>query len=561
MRLKKIMLSRRSFIKTGACGLSAGTFFPLLSAKEVPDLPVGNDYKALVCVYLHGGNDSLNMLPPADEANYQEYFDVRGGGDNPEEGIAVANTVFDLPDLDIQKLSSSANPYAAEDNQSAGLRGVYDVGLGLNVNGVMPEIAHLIRKQKIKIISNVGNLVEPLTKEDIASVHKEKPSYLFSHDNQRMQVDIGRADLDNGFGWAGRIADLWFGVEKYEGFPFGMNFSLRANGSRMLEGTKTRPYVVQSNPVAFNNMKIMPADGTPWVNWDEHLNRRSMYHYLYGADAMKPGDYSYARYSQNWGFYNDVPKPLDLIGRTKQVSPNYLKRVYQKMGMNALRTNDSVLAALVEPLVFDKKNSYGGDLFSVPEEETLGLSMNNFGKFIQNLETITKMMKVGVEKGYRRQIFLVQHGGFDTHGSQLEVHPRILRELSLGMEHFSSALEELGLSEKVVSYTTSDFGRTVSSNGDGTDHGWGGNQMIMGGGINQSQIIGKLPSLTIGGADDYSEQGRIIPKIANIQVQAELAHWFGVDEDNLKELFPHISNFQSDANDVTSSFLNLGFSS
>ena len=62
----------------------------------------------------------------------------------------------------------------------------------------------------------------------------------------------------------------------------------------MLEGTKTRPYVVQPNPVAFNNMKIMPADGTPWVNWDEHLNRRSMYHYLYGADAMKPGDYSYA---------------------------------------------------------------------------------------------------------------------------------------------------------------------------------------------------------------------------------------------------------------------------
>jgi uncharacterized protein (DUF1501 family) len=128
------------------------------------------------------------------------------------------------------------------------------------------------------------------------------------------------------------------------------------------------------------------------------------------------------------------------------------------------------------------------------------------------------------------------------------------------MEHFNLALEELGLSEKVVTYTTSDFGRTVSSNGDGTDHGWGGSQMIMGGGINQSEIIGKLPSLVIGGADDYSEQGRIIPAIANIQVQAELAHWFGVDRTYLRELFPHISNFQSDANDVTSSFINLGFS-
>ena len=162
------MHSRRTFVKSlGVLGLTSGSFFPIMSAKAAPNLPSGDDYKALVCVYLHGGNDSLNMLPPANAANYQEYFDVRGGGDNPEDGIAVANTVFDLPDLDSQKLSSSTNPYAAEDNQSAGLKGVYDVGLGLNVNGVMPEVAHLIRNQKIKILSNVGNLVEPLTKEDI----------------------------------------------------------------------------------------------------------------------------------------------------------------------------------------------------------------------------------------------------------------------------------------------------------------------------------------------------------------------------------------------------------
>jgi uncharacterized protein (DUF1501 family) len=553
------MYSRRSFLKTtGAFGLSAGCFLPILSAKEVPSLPAGDDYKALVCVYLHGGNDSLNMLPPADAANYQEYFDIRGGGENPEEGIAVANTVFDLPDLANKKLTSSTNPYAAEDNESAGLKGVYETGLGLNVNGVMPEIAHLIHNQKIKIISNVGNLVEPLTKEDIASVHKEKPSYLFSHSNQRMQVDIGRADLDSGFGWAGRIADLWFGTEKYDAFPFGMNFSLRANGARMLEGAKTRPYVVQPNPVAFNKMKLMPTGSTPWVQWDENLNRRSMYHYLNGASPINPDDYSYAEYN-NWKGY--VPSPLDLRNRIPEASPNYLKRVYQKMGMNALRTNDAVLAALGEDLNFTSTDSYGQDLFTVPEEEVLGLTYNNFGSLIQNLETITKMMKVGVSKGYRRQIFLVQHGGFDTHGSQLEVHPRILRELSLGMAHFNSALEELGLSEKVVTYSTSDFGRTVSSNGDGTDHGWGGNQMIMGGGIDKSEIIGKLPSLAIGGADDYSEQGRIIPSIANIQIQAELAHWLGVESDYLTELFPHLPNFQNDPSDATSSFVNLGFSS
>ena len=173
-----------------------------------------------------------------------------------------------------------------------------------------------------------------------------------------------------------------------------------------------------------------------------------MYHYLYGADAMKCGDYSYAEYNENWGYYNDVPRPLDLTGRTKEVSPNFLKRVYQKMGMNALRTNDAVLAALGEELSFENKDSYGQDLFSVPEEETLGLTINSFGKFIQNLETITKMMKVGVSEGYRRQIFLVQHGGFDTHGSQLETHPRIIKGIEFGDGTFQFSMKNLGLPKK-----------------------------------------------------------------------------------------------------------------
>ena len=555
------MYSRRSFLKaTGTIGLSSGSFLPILLAADGPVLPAGDDYKALVCVYLHGGNDSLNMLPPANPDNYQEYFDIRRGGDS-NEGIAVANNPLDLPDLNKQKLSSSSNPYHARDNQSSGLKGVYETGLGLNVNGVMPEVAHLIRNHKIKILSNVGNLIEPLKKEDIDSVFKEKPSYLFSHDNQRMQVDIGRADLDNGFGWAGRIADKWFGAEKYDEFPFGMNFSLRARGSRMLEGTKTRPYVVSANPTAFNNLKKMPAGGTPWVNWDEHLNRRSMYHYLFGSTPMKTSDYSYGQYNENHSHYHEYPSPLNLTNRNAESSPNYLKRIYQRMGMNALRTNDAVLAALGEALKFDKTNSYGQPLFSIPEEETLNLSFSKFGSLIGNLETIIKMIKVGAEKGYRRQIFLVQHGGFDTHGSQLEVHPRILRELSLGLGQFNSALEELGLTENVVTYTTSDFGRTISSNGDGTDHGWGGHQMIMGGGINKSELIGNLPSLALGGADDYSNQGRIIPAIANIQIRAELALWLGVEPNYLMELFPHLPNFQTNSGDVNSSLVDLGFSS
>ena len=156
---------------------------------------------------------------------------------------------------------------------------------------------------------------------------------------------------------------------------------------------------------------------------------------------------------------------------------------------------------------------------------------------------------------------MVKLGGFDTHANQLNDHPALLRGLSLGLHQFNKAMEEMGLSDNVLTYTTSDFGRTVSNNGKGTDHGWGSHQLIMGGGINKSGVIGKLPSLALGGDDDQKTQGRIIPTIANIQIQAELAHWFGVEKSFLPELFPHLSNFQKDGTDLTSSFVNIGLKS
>ena len=101
------MITRRSFVKTiGALGATSG-FSPLLSAKNAPDLPPGNDYKALVCIFLQGGNDSFNMLIPSDLSLYNEYADARKGGNNGDDNISVSKNVLDLPDLTNSKLSSS----------------------------------------------------------------------------------------------------------------------------------------------------------------------------------------------------------------------------------------------------------------------------------------------------------------------------------------------------------------------------------------------------------------------------------------------------------------------
>ena len=550
------MTSRRTFLKSlGAAGLTS-SFLPILSAKSSPDLPPGDDFKAIVCVYLYGGNDAFNMLVPSDSWLYNEYADARGGGENADSSIAVANNLLDLPDLSVTSLTNSTNPYSSHDNKSSGLKGVYDVGLDLNVNGVMPELAHLLRNQKVKLISNVGNLIEPLKKKDISNLNKKKPVFLFSHNDQRKQVDIGRSDLVQGFGWAGQIADKWFGAGRYEEYPFGLNLSLRAGGARLLEGMKTRPYNLNNYPKGFDYMRPNDKEKNHWGN-DFQYNRRALYTYLYGGTPLDVKNFNYSKY--NW---ESPVSPLDLSNRVPEYSSNYLRRFYQKVGLNSLKTTDTFLEVMKEDLTLDGDDSYGGSLFSIPGEETIGLSMGGkYKTLLDDFRAITKMIKLAKNDNYRRQIYLVKLGGFDTHSNQLNDHPALLRGLSLGLHQFNKAMEEMGLSDQVVTYTTSDFGRTVSNNGKGTDHGWGSHQLVMGGGINKSEVVGKLPSLVLGGDDDQKTQGRIIPSIANIQIQAELAHWFGAEKSFLPELFPHLSNFQTDGGDLSSAFVNLGLKS
>ena len=550
------MTSRRTFFKSlGAAGLTS-SFFPLLSAKNSPNLPPGDDFKAIVCVYLYGGNDAFNMLIPSDSWVYNEYAESRGGGGNAESSIAVEKNLLDLPDLSSKSLTNSTNPYSSHDNISSGLKGVYDVGLDLNVNGVMPELAHLLRNQKVKLISNVGNLIEPLEKKDISNLNKRKPVFLFSHNDQRKQVDIGRSDLVQGFGWAGQIADKWFGSGRYEEYPFGLNLSLRAGGARLLEGMKTRPYNLNNYPKGFDYMRPNDAVKNNWGN-DFHYNRRALYTYLYGGNPLDVKNFNYTKY--NW---KSPVSPLDLSNRSPEHSSNYLRRFYQKVGLNSLRTTDTFLEVMKNDLSLNGIDSYGGSLFSIPSEEEIGLGMGGKYKTLLNdFKAVTKMIKLAKNDNYRRQIYLVKLGGFDTHSNQLNDHPALLRALSLGLHQFNEAMEEMGLSDQVVTYTTSDFGRTVSNNGKGTDHGWGSHQLVMGGGINKSEVIGKLPSLALGGDDDQKTQGRIIPSIANIQIQAELAHWFGAEKSFLPELFPHLSNFQIDGSDLSSAFVNLGLKS
>jgi uncharacterized protein (DUF1501 family) len=138
--------------------------------------------------------------------------------------------------------------------------------------------------------------------------------------------------------------------------------------------------------------------------------------------------------------------------------------------------------------------------------------------------------------------FFVGIGDYDTHGDQNNRYPVLMRELNHSLNSFYNALVEMGVSDKVTTFTASDFGRTLTSNGDGTDHGWGSHQMIMGDAIDGGKFFGNMPDLAIGSSDDIGE-GRIIPTTSMDQYAASLASWYGLTPSQVSETFPNLANF------------------
>jgi len=160
----------------------------------------------------------------------------------------------------------------------------------------------------------------------------------------------------------------------------------------------------------------------------------------------------------------------------------------------------------------------------------------------RQLNTVARLVAVRDRLGMQRQVFFVASGGFDSHDNQNANQPGLLAGVSEAMKAFYDATMELGVAESVTSFTQSDFGRTLTSNGDGTDHAWGGNQIVVGGSVLGREIYGEYPLLELDGELDVGG-GRIIPSLSADQYAATLARWFGIPIGDLPTVAPHIDNF------------------
>nr|MDP2192114.1 DUF1501 domain-containing protein [Rhodoferax sp.] len=468
--------TRRAFLKRFGQLAMTGTALNLAAMGEAAAFNApGNDYKALVCVFLYGANDYANTVVTYDNSSYDKYSAIRGGGaGRTAGGIALAQS-----DLTATLLAPATAPVDA-----------LGVARQYALNPAMTGLAGLFNAGKAAVQLNVGPLVAPLTRAQYNSTDRTaypRPPQLFSHNDQQ---SIWQSSSPEGskVGWGGNIGDLAIANSLNSSSIFTC-MSVTGNAV-FLSGDTALQYQLSTSGA----IKITPATSS-----------------VYGSTAVR-----------------DAINAL-----IQQPRAQKLENEYNAVTKRAISAETSVTAALA-----------GAAPTTVFPTDGLGPQM----------KMVARLIKGQAALGARRQVFLVSMGGFDLHDNLLRDHGGLLGKVSAAMTAFYNATVEMGVADKVTSFTASDFGRTLASNGDGSDHGWGSHHFVVGGAVNGGAFYGTPPSVSVSDTKDASGnylpenqwhvgQGRLLPSTSVDQYAATLARWFGVADAELPGILPNITHF------------------
>ncbi len=415
------------------------------------------DYKALVCIFLFGGNDYANTVVPYDPANYALYHQIRAGAAGEDAaGIAIARA--DLAATALTPLDGAVltdNLQYALAPQLAGLKSLFDAG-------------------RLAIQLNVGPLVQPTTKAQYASSDRRAnplPPKLFSHnDQQSVWQSDGAEGATNG--WGGRLGDL----------------ALSSNGTNA-----TLTCISASNNGVF----------------------------VAGRDALQ---------------YQISSSGAIRINALRGALGEAVRAIVSRDSAHVLENecaNVTRRSIALEGVVND---ALGGVSLTTAFPSGNGLA--------SQMRVVARLIGARAAFGVRRQVFFVSLGGFDNHNDLMSDHPRLMTRLNDAMSAFYAATVELGVANKVTTFTASDFGRTLSSNSDGSDHGWGAHHFVMGGAVNGGRFFGTAPHVSVE-SDDQVGQGRLLPSTSVDQFAATLGRWFGCEATELPGILPNIGNFSN----------------
>ena len=462
--------SRRRFLGSmlSLAGTTAAPFAMNLAAMGNAAAQSADGYKAMVCLFMAGGNDAFNTVLATDTTSWNEYLRLRNtGGADSIHLPGAGETGGVLPIV----------PATAQTGRAFGLH---------------PQLAplkDLFDNGRAAIVANVGTLIQPASLAQYKAGSVALPPKLFSHNDQQSTWQSGSPEGAS-VGWGGRVADVAGSLNTHAMFT-----AISAAGNTVfLSGRQVRQFQVgQAGAVPIRGLS------------------GSLYGSTGGAGALQ-------------AIINDTGS--DLI---EQEHVTVVQRAISSQNMLSGAMLAAGAGGVPNPPPYINPNTGGSGVNPLAVQ----------------LQTVARIIGGRAILGVKRQVFYVTLGGFDTHDRQKALHADLMARLAHALAYFDTtlaALQGTDLRRQVTTFTASDFGRTFSSNGDGTDHGWGAHHFVVGGAVKGRDIYGAFPVTGVGHALDVGS-GSLLPTTSVDQYGATLAKWFGVADSQLAEVFPNIGNF------------------
>jgi len=524
-------MTRRDFFRRAACaGVGMTAMYctirdlRLINAASASSLPPGTDYRALVCLFLNGGNDSNNLLIPMESGSsgYTAYQTAR-------QNLAIPQASL----LQLNPLTSDGHTY-----------------------GIHPQCTELqtfFNSGQLAFIANVGTLVQPITRTQYLANPRivPIPPQLFSHNDQVYQWMTSIPDQDSRTGWGGRLADLVNSMNSNatNGQPVSMSISLAGTNTFEIGDVVNEYNCGTSGPIGVDT-------GSP-----TGINMATTATGVHGC---------FTNLNNLAANITPAPPNAPQVNVYERATADMTKRAldnFAAVNSAIFTTDERTVASGGNAWVWNWTNAWK---FNYPRQTTPTTFVGS--SLMTQLKMVTRLIAgshLGTNNlGHRRQIFFVSVGGYDLHDTQITVgtdgsgnptydqlsgaHAKLFSEISQSFYHFRQSLLQiqtaglLAAGDQVTCFTVSDFGRTFPMNGTtGSDHGWGSHHIVFGAFGNPvvgQKIYGTFPTLAVNGPDD-TQIGRWIPKVSVDQYSATLAKWFGTSATTVNTIFPNLYRF------------------
>ncbi len=448
-------------------GLYASPFLlELNSLAAMAQSSAPSDYRALVCVFLQGGNDGHGTVIATDPDSYAAFTQARSGA----PGLAYP--------------LSQLLPIAPRTAQS---------GRAFALNPSLGGVQNLFNAGRAAVVANVGTLIAPASKAQVMSSSVPLPASLYSHFDQTAawQAIASNGGSAEHIGWGGSVADL---IE-----------SAGMNSNSMFTCISTAGIALFLSGQSSYQLNVTSAGPIPIGGLAQPLFGQSA-----GTNALSS---------------ILTADEANLFAKEYEVVVNRSQQAQEQLSTSMLSAG---------PTGIPNPPQYLDPVTNKLADNPLAIS----------LQTVARIIGGRSGLGVSRQIFYVQLGSFDTHNNQAQLHAQLLTQLGQALEYFDGLMTSAGLGDQVTTFTASDFGRTLTSNSNGTDHGWGSHHFVVGGAVQGQDIYGQYPVVGANQANDVGA-GRLIPTISVDEYAGTLARWFNLSDGQIRQILPNLGNFGS----------------